>query len=460
MKVYFIGIGGIGVSALARYYLYQGWEVLGSDLVSSEITEALKKSGAKIFIYEQTGQNFPQDVDLVIYSQAVPKNNQEFLKAKQLLKLKNSKFKILSYPEALGQLTQKYKTIAVAGSHGKTTTTALLALIMVESGLDPNVIVGTNLKEFGNSNFRPGKSEYLLIEADEWQASFLNYNPWMIVLTNIDQEHLDCYEDLQNIIKTFSKFLSRISPDGSLVINEDDQNSLLAFSKANLRTKNLNFMTYSLKTKEANLVAKVLQIPGSHNLSNALAAFKASKLLGIDEEIALRAISKYQGAWRRLQTENLEIGGKKITLITDYAHHPTEIEATLKAIAQKYRSRNIWAIIQPHQYARFLYLFDEFLKVCQKGLCHRLTLTDVYFVEGRDTKGLRQKVLKERSPQKLIEILTTKYHIQNTIFEYQPFSVQNLANLIEQKCFKDDVIVLMGAGDIHQVFLLLASKKV
>ncbi len=457
MKAYFIGIGGIGVSALARYYLSQGWEVLGSDLKVSEVTENLEQAGAKIFTGEHKAGNLPEDADLVIYSLSVPKDNPELQKAKIL----NTKYQIpvLSYPEALGQLTKKYKTIAVAGAHGKTTTTALLALVMVEAGLDPTVIVGSQLKEFGHSNFRQGKSEYLLIEADEWQASFLHYKPWMAILTNIDKEHLEFYRTLENIVKTFSEFFSKLPRNGVLVINQDDHNSLLALSRSKFQVSSSKILNYSLTMPEAKMLESILKIPGQHNISNALAALTAARALDIEDEVSMKAFSKYQGAWRRLQSQDIEIQHKKITLITDYAHHPAEIEATLKAIAQKYGPRKVWAIIQPHQYARFSHLHQDFLEICQKGLCHRLTLTDIYFVEGRDTEELRREVLKEKSPQALIRILNTKYQIPNTHFEYQSFSLEKLSQFIKKEAQNSDVVVLMGAGDIHNLFLLLTLKS-
>jgi len=201
MKIHFIGIGGIGVSALAQYYLAKGHKVSGSDLVSSEITGSLKKSGAKIFIARHLAKNLPDDTDLVIYSPAVSSDNPEIEKAKK------SGIKIQSYPEALGELTKKYFTITVSGTHGKSTTCAMIALVLMKAGLDPTVIVGTKLKEFNGSNFRIGKSKYLIIEADEWQASFLNYWPKIIVLTNIEREHLDYYKDLKHILKTYKEYI-------------------------------------------------------------------------------------------------------------------------------------------------------------------------------------------------------------------------------------------------------------
>ncbi|GAI04639.1 unnamed protein product [marine sediment metagenome] len=194
MRVHFIGIGGIGVSALAQYYLAKRHQVNGSDLASSEIIELLKKKGAKILTGKHQAKNLPQNTDLVIYSPAVQLDNSELTEAKKC------RIKCQSYPEALGELTKQYYTIAISGTHGKSTVVAMIGLILAKAGLDPTVILGTKLKEFGNSNFRMGKSKYLVIEADEWQASFLNYWPKVIVLTNIEREHLDLFFTMNFII--------------------------------------------------------------------------------------------------------------------------------------------------------------------------------------------------------------------------------------------------------------------
>ena len=226
MKIHLIGIGGIGVSALAQYYLSKGHEVSGSDLVASEITDFLAKKGIKISIGNYA-ENIAKDLDLVVYSPAVKKDNPELLQATHY------KLQTKSYPEALGDLTKEYYTIAVSGAHGKSTTTAMIALILAKAGLDPTVIVGTKLKEFGNSNFRSGGEvrsqklgvrSYLVIEACEYDSSFLHYSPKIIVVTNIDKEHLDYFKTFANVKKVFRNFIVRLPADGFLVFNEDDEN--------------------------------------------------------------------------------------------------------------------------------------------------------------------------------------------------------------------------------------------
>ncbi|MBI4101734.1 MAG: UDP-N-acetylmuramate--L-alanine ligase, partial [Candidatus Nealsonbacteria bacterium] len=235
MKVHFLGIGGIGVSALAHYYLAQGHQVSGSDLTASEITDALKKKGVKILIGKENPENISRKYDLVIHSPAVT--------------VRNPASNVLSYPEALGRLTKKYFTIAVSGTHGKSTTTAMIGLLLVKAGLDPTVIVGTKIKEFGDSNCRIGKSRYLVIEADEHMASFLNYWPKIIVLTTIEEDHLDYYKNLNNILKTFKKYVGRLPKNGKLVANKDDKN----IRKVVGQTSKLS---YSLRQPEAKKLKK------------------------------------------------------------------------------------------------------------------------------------------------------------------------------------------------------------
>src|SRR3989344_8168224 len=220
-KAHFIGIGGIGISALARYYASQGWKVTGSDLTESELTRGLRHDGVRIVI-GHSAKHIPLDADLVVYSAAVRNENPELQCARKL------GIKTQTYAEALGDVTRKYFTFAVCGAHGKSTTTAMLSLILIEAGFDPTVILGTKLREFRNSNFRKGKSEYLVIEADEFNRSFLHYSPQIVVVTNVDKEHLDTYGNLGNVIRTFSQFFKKVPHSGAIVANKKDKNTLRA----------------------------------------------------------------------------------------------------------------------------------------------------------------------------------------------------------------------------------------
>jgi UDP-N-acetylmuramate--alanine ligase len=437
MHVHFIGIGGIGTSALAQYYLAKGHKVSGSDLVSSEITSFLKKGGAKISIGKHKRSNVLSSVNMVIYSPAVPKNNPELKKA--YLLAAHYPLKIVSYPEALGELTKQYFTIAVSGTHGKSTTTAMIALILRKAGLDPTVIVGTKLSEFGTSNFRMGKSNYLVIEADEHFASFLHYWPKMIVVTNIERDHLDYYKDLRNVTKAFYQFIRHLPPDGALVINADDKNSKLKIlNPKRVHGLPCKIQRYSLRQKEANRMRKILKIPGEHNVSNALAALSTARILGIPDRISIKALSEYRGSWRRF--EELKIGNRNLKIISDYAHHPTEIKATLQAARQKFPNKRIWAVFQPHQYQRTYYLFDEFVK--SFDLADKIVLTDIYGVAGREIARKTKKV----SGQKLAAEI--KKRKKNTYFVKK---FQEIPKFLKNKVGREDVVILMGAGDIYRI---------
>ena len=457
MNIHFIGIGGIGVSALAQYYLAKGHKVSGSDLVFSEIIEILKKKGAKISIGKHNSKNLPKNADLIIYSPAVKPNNPELKIAKE----KEIKYK--SYPQALGKLTKKYFTIAVSGTHGKSTVTAMLSLVLIKAGLDPTVILGTKLKEFNRSNFRIGKRQYLIIEADEWQAAFLKYFPKIIVLTNIEREHLDYYKNLNHIIKTYREFVSHLPKEGTLVMNGDDKNikSILQGQTSFVGSTS----TYSLKQKETQKLKKILKIPGEHNVSNALAVLKTARILKIPDKISYQALSEYQGSWRRFEIKKAKINNLSFTVISDYAHHPTEVKATLEAVKEKFKNRKIWLVFQPHQYQRTFYLFKDFVKVLRqapkeskhptgqapkeskhptgqapkKSFVNKIIITDIFDVAGRETQKTKEKV-NSKKLVRAIDIPSVIYLTKDKIIDY-----------LKKNLKSGEVVIIMGAGDIYKL---------
>ena len=422
MKIYFIGIGGIGVSALAQYYFKGGHKVIGSDLVSSEITNSLLKMGVVVKIGLPIKKDI-KDSDLVIYSPAVGKNNLGLKIAKEL------KIKLLSYPEALGELTKEHFTIAVSGTHGKSTTTAMLALVLKKGGLDPTVIVGTKIKEFGDSNCRVGKSKYLLIEADEHFASFLNYWPKIIALTNIEADHLDYYKNLNNILKTFKKYISHLKKDGLLIVNGDDKNIKKILDKK----AKFKISKYNLKQKDSKKLKKILKIPGEHNIYNALEVLTVARALNIPDKTTFKALSEYKGAWRRFET----IQTKPFVLISDYGHNPTKLLAGLKTAREKYPKKEIWCAYQPHQYQRTYYLFKEFVKAFRSAPTDRIILTDVYDVAGREEKGIKNKVNSE--------VLAKAVKKKNVIYVEK----KKLLKYLKSNITDNIVLIIMGAGDIY-----------
>jgi UDP-N-acetylmuramate--alanine ligase len=427
MKIHFVGIGGIGVSALARYYLAQGYKISGSDLVSSEITKGLEELGAKIFIGKHKAKNLSRETDLVVYSPAVEEKNPELKKAKKL------KIKCQSYPQALGELTKNHYTIAVCGSHGKSTVAAMIGLILTKAKLNPTVILGTKLREFGDSNCRVGKSKYLVIEADEYKESFLNYWPKIIVLLNIEYDHPDYFKNLRHYILAYKKFVSHLPKEGVLVANKDDKNTFLTFKK---RKK---VIWYSLKEKESEKLRKILKIPGEFNVSNALAALKVARILKIPDKISFKTLSQYKGSWRRFDEKRVKIDNLKFTIINDYGHHPTQVKVTLEAAREKYKDKTIWCIYQPHQYQRTYYLFNDFIRVFKKHSVDKVIITDIYTVSGRESKEIMRKV----NAQKLVEAINK----ENVIY----LPKEKIINYLKKNLAGEEVVIIMGAGDIYNL---------
>jgi len=419
MRIHLIGIGGIGVSALAQYYLSKGHEVSGSDLGRSEITDFVKEKGVKVFI-GNFAKNINKDLDLVVYSPAVKENN------KELKQVKKFKIKTISYPEALGELTKEYYTIAVAGAHGKSTTTAMLGLALEKAGLDPTVIVGTKVKEFGNSNFRAGKSKLLVIEACEYDSSFLFYSPKIIVVTNIDKEHLDYFKTFERVKKAFEKFIKKLPANGHLVQN------------------------MSLENPDALKIKKVLQIPGRHNVLNALAVLQVTRILEIPDEITFEALSEFKGTWRRFEIKPGKADDKKITVVSDYAHHPTEIYATLQAAREKYKQDKIWCVFQPHQHQRTYYLFKDFVKILRQAqddhFVDKIIVTDIYDVAGRETK----KINKNTSSEKLVKKINKENVVYMRLDKIEKYLKENIG-VGDLSRHEADVLIIMGAGDIYKL---------
>ena len=424
--IHFIGIGGIGVSALARYYLSTGAVVSGSDLVASEITTALAEKGATIVIGNHSALNLPQAATRVIHTAATPKSNPELKEAKR------RKIPSIPYAEAVGDLTRQYRTITISGSHGKSTTTAMTALVMEAGYMDPTVIIGTKVREYGGSNFRAGKGSHLVLEADEWNKSFLNYSPHVAVVTNIDAEHLDTYKTIDGVKNVFSEYLSKVPQDGKIIANADDPH-LAAVAKPFGK----KVAWYSVKNKEAALVKPLLKVPGAHNLSNALAALTAGRELGVAEPDILRALGSFRGTWRRFEMKGIYKGAH---LVSDYGHHPTEITATLAAARERFPMRRVWCVFQPHQYQRLKYLWDDFLSAFD--MADRVVLLPVYDVAGRETASAKKAVNSLLLAEGLQERGKEAWHSA---------SFPEAKQFLDDGLRKGDVLLVMGAGDIYDL---------
>ncbi len=461
-KAHFIGIGGIGVSALARYYLSQGWEVVGTNLANAPenapLLRELKAEGIKVRIgYDK--KNLERDTDLVVYTRSEPQDNPELKEARR------RKIEILTYPEALGKLSEQFTAVALAGTHGKSTSTALTALVFFQAKLDPTVIIGTKVPQFKNRNFRLGntstnsvqRSNYLIIEADEYKDAFLNYFPRAALITNIDREHLDYFKNLTRTKKSFRQFIGNVAQGGTLVLNKDNA-PLLSFKKQPSfakATKGKKIIWYSLREKKlAQKIKKHLSIPGEHNLSNALGVYKLSRSLGVREKDILRAFAAYRGAYRRMEYRGkfkIQNSKSKIPVYDDYAHHPTEIKATLSAFREKFPKSKIICVFQPHQAERLRKLFKEFSSAFDGA--DSLILLDIFKVRGREmsrkdqetgSRQLAQAIQKRNS--KLEEVV------------YLPYS-RDLRRTLTKLIKNNSVIVMMGAGDIVELTSRLVDSS-
>ncbi len=432
-NVHFIGIGGIGVSAIARMFLAEGKKVSGSDVVESEITKALGKLGAKIFI-GQKSENLPKNTDLVIYTIAITKENPEFAEA---VKRKIPK---KSYPEILEIVSKNKYTIAVAGTHGKTTTTAMIAKILMDSGKDPMVIVGSLLdadkmrNERGQmrTNFISGRSKYLVVEACEYRRSFLHIHPTILVITNIDNDHLDYYKDLKSIQKAFSEFVAKVPKNGYLVTNVTDKIIRPAIKSA--KCKVVDYAQF----KVDNLKLKVY---GSHNRMNAEAGLAVAHILEIDNKKAKSSLEGFSGTWRRFDFKGKTKGGALV--YDDYGHHPTEIGATLYGAREAFPDKKITLVFQPHLYSRTKEHFDEFVKV----LAHAdsIILAPIY--------GAREVFDASVSSQKLAEKVSTRNKNVHYIEKFEDIVIE-----LNKTKNKKDLILVTGAGNINEVSEKLVHK--
>ncbi|MBU0646638.1 UDP-N-acetylmuramate--L-alanine ligase [Patescibacteria group bacterium] len=433
--IHFIGIGGIGMSALAKLMKSRGHAVTGSDLVLSDITKDLEQFGIQVF-EDHLAQNVPTDADLVVYSGAVPESNPERVQAKKL------GIKQVTYGQMLGEVSKEYLTIAVSGTNGKSTTTAMLGKILEAAGFDPTVLVGTYVPGFAHGNLRLGQSRFFVVEGCEYQANMLNMEPAMIVLTNIEEDHLDYYRDLDHIRQTFQKFVDKLTGEGKCVVNARDPQS----QKLTIQ----NPVTYGFQTKadykgwkritavgkQAFELAKhgkiILQIPGEFNVENALAAAAAALELGVKFKDCQKALKEFPGAWRRFERVGEFMGA---TIISDYGHHPTAIEGTLKAAKEFFPKRRIILCFQPHQHSRTKELFDDFVKVLSKA--ENLIIPEIYGVSGRT-----EPEAAEISSLDLVKKIPRS--------EYAP-DLPTAEQMLRDKIQKDDVVIIMGAGDVDQI---------
>lgn len=441
-NIHFIGIGGIGMSAIAQILLDKGYFVSGSDLKSSNITEKLKASGAEIFIGHDKANVI--NADLIVYTSAVKDDNPEIIKSKEI------GIPLLDRAEILGKLMKQYKnSIAISGAHGKTTTTSMISLIFANSQFDPTILVGGELKEIGG-NVKVGDKDFFITEACEYQENFLKFNPTVGVILNIDEDHLDFFKDLDHIISSFSKFAKLIPKAGYLVVNNDDYNTRKLSSHFNCNVvtyginvdsiyegKNITFNEEGLPSfdvfcKGIILDRFSLQVPGYHNIYNSLAAIATCHVLGVPLEVIKETLREFKGTSRRF-----DILGKSnnVMVIDDYAHHPTEIRATLNAVT-KYPHNRIWCVFQPHTYTRTKSLLMDFASSFSDG--DKIIITDIYAAREKNTGNIHSK--------DLVNLI----HLEGKDVTYiQDF--KDIVSYLQEEVEEGDIILTMGAGNIHEV---------
>ncbi len=433
--VHFVGIGGIGMSALAKWFLYEGVNVTGSDVHESEITKDLQRRGAKIF-FGHAHDHVATDVDLLIYSPAVPDSNHERQAAKERGIREVSNF------EFLGEISHEFSTIVVSGTNGKSTTTAMLGLILEAAGYDPTVLVGSLVPGFKDGNLRVGKGRFFVVEGCEYRANMLHLEPEMIVLTNIEEDHLDYYRDLDHIQETFQTFVDKLKSKGLVVLNADDVVSQkLSVNRSVKYGSNGTNMTYTLlhrTTKQGEQTVTTnhgelrLKIPGAFNAMNALAAVAAALELGVPFETCRRVLADFTGIWRRFERVGTWKGAD---VISDYGHHPTAVRQTIEAAREFFPGQRIVLCYQPHQHDRTKKLFNEFVE--SLALADHLVLTEIYDVAGRNENA-------SVSSRDLVKEINRS----NTTYAPDLFAAESqLRDLVKP----NDVILIMGAGDIDDL---------
>jgi len=452
--VHFIGIGGSSMSGLAEILLSQGYKVSGSDIKSSRATQKLESRGAQVSVGHKA-ENITT-ADLVVYTVAVKEDNAEMLRAREL------NIPVIDRAELLGLLMKKHSfAIAVSGTHGKTTTTSMIATIMLESNTDPTVHIGGELDSIGG-NTRIGESEYFITEACEYYGSFLKFHPFMAVVLNIEVDHVDYFRDLEHIKTTFKQFVSLVPPNGYIIACADDQNTLSV-----VNDEHCNIITYGLNNPEAMWMAKDIQyndmgytsfdvyreghllcnislsVPGLHNVSNSIAAIAACYTCGCSIDSIISGLLSFGGSQKRFELKGLV---DDIKIIDDYAHHPSEVQATLNAAKSAVHNK-IWCVFQPHTYSRTKAFLEKFSQ--SFGSADNIIITDIYAAREKDPGDIHASMLAE----KINEQGGNAVYISD---------FQEIAEYLDKNAEPGDLILTMGAGDVvrcGEMFLNIRGNK-
>jgi UDP-N-acetylmuramate--alanine ligase len=453
-KVHFVGIGGIGMSGIAEILLSQGFQISGSDKNLSDITKRLQSLGVEI--HEGHQAENVKDADVLVYSSAVDTENPEVKAALE------KKIPVIKRSEMLAECMRMQYGIGIAGTHGKTTTTSMVGLVLTEGGIDPTIIVGGKLSSLGGTNARLGKGEFIVVEADEFDRTFLKLTPAIAAITTLEREHLDTYKDLDDIKAAFVEFANKVPFYGFVALCLDEpalqdimpmiNKKIITYgltSQADLRAVDIKHSEYTseytVKFRGKELGRIKLNIPGTHNVKNSLVAVCIAHELGIPFEIIKKSLESFTGVYRRFETKY----NKDILIIDDYAHHPTEVAATLSGIRSGW-DRRLVVVFQPHLFSRTRDFYEEFGRVFLNSdifIC-----TDVYPAREIPIEGITGE---------LVASAAKKFGHKNVIYEADKNKIPQLLNSIKQE---GDIVVTMGAGDIWKfgekfIDMLKADEK-
>lgn len=441
--IHFIGIGGISMSGLAEILIKESFTVSGSDNKSSSLTEHLVSLGATIN-YPQKASNITDNIDVVVYTAAVRETNEE------LQEVRRRNLPVLTRAQLLGQMMKNYGTsIAVSGTHGKTTTTSMLSHVLLAAEKDPTISVGGILPVIGG-NIRVGNSDVFVTEACEYTNSFLDFHPYISIILNVEEDHMDFFKDIDDIRNSFRKFANLLPSSGGLVINKNIEHmdiitdglncKVITYSEsqdADYCAKNICFDNFGNASfdfyKYGSFISRIqLSVAGAHNVSNALSVIAVADMLDIDLSATQEGLLSFKGTNRRFQYKGERNG---VTIIDDYAHHPTEIRATLTSV-QNYPHREVWCIFQPHTYTRTKAFFREFAEAL--SLADHVILADIYAARETDTLGMSSEALADA-----IKSLGKDAYYFPSFKEIESFVIEN--------CIHGDVLITMGAGDVVNI---------
>lgn len=442
--IHCVGIGGIGLSALAEILAQRGHEVTGSDAKMSETLERLGTKGIRVFLGQES-ENVV-GADLLVYSAAVAGDNPEIEKAREL------RIPIVTRGELLGALMDEYEVaIAVSGTHGKTTTTSMVSLILDNAKKDPTILVGGNLEQIGG-NVKIGKSQFCVSEACEYMDSFLSLRPTVEIILNIDSDHLDYFKDIDHIVNSFKKFAACMKRGGKIIAYEanpfvntvikDYPDSITfgyskncTYSAVDISFNQFGMPEFTVNFNNDELCKIKLAVPGEHNILNALAATACCHSLGVEPECIISTLEKFTGTQRRFDV--IGVTSQNVKIVDDYAHHPTEIRATLAA-ARNIPYNDMWCLFQPHTYTRTRALFDEFVTSFEDA--DKIVLAEIY--------AAREKNIHKISSKELVTAIKKRYPAKE-VYYFKEFA--EIASFVLNNASENDLVITMGAGDIYKV---------